>query len=114
MSTETGRQAETAAADFLEGLGYQILARNWHNRWCEVDIVARRGGELHLVEVKYRRHRGYGGGFGAVTPDKIRRLQRAALAFSRSDEPVIVDVAAVSGEPGGWQIELIENAVTAN
>ena len=114
MSTETGRQAESAAADFLEDLGFQILARNWRNRWCEIDIIARRSGELHLVEVKYRRHHSYGGGVGAVTPDKIRRLQRAALAFGGSNKPVVVDVAAVSGRPGDWQIELIENAVTAD
>lgn len=114
MSTaERGRAAEQAAADYLEKQGFEILARNWRNKWCEIDIVARRRGELHLVEVKYRQHHSFGGGFGAITADKVRRLQRAALAFSRGDEPVLVDVVSVSGQPDAWQISLIENAVLA-
>jgi uncharacterized protein (TIGR00252 family) len=110
-TTETGRAAETATAEYLERQGFEILARNWRNRWCEIDIVARRGDELHLIEVKYRQHDSFGGGFGAVNAAKAQRLRRAALVFSRGDEPVIVDVAAVSGKPGAWQIELMENAV---
>ena len=113
MSTDLGRAAEAAAAEYLEERGFEIIFRNWRNRWCEIDIVARRRDELHLVEVKYRRHHSFGGGFGAITADKVRRLQRAALAFSRGEEPVLVDVIAVSGLPGSWQVELVENAVGA-
>ncbi|GAC1371986.1 MAG: hypothetical protein NVSMB39_6180 [Candidatus Saccharimonadales bacterium] len=36
------------------------LGRNWRNRWCEIDIVARRGAQIHFVEVKYRRNVSYG------------------------------------------------------
>ena len=111
MSTDLGRAAEQAVAEYLETQGFEILFRNWRNRWCEIDIVARRGQEVHLVEVKYRKHRSFGGGFGAITPDKVRRLQKAALTFSRGDDPVLVDAAAVSGQPGDWAIEVIENAV---
>ena len=112
-TTETGRLAEEAAAEYLEKQGFEILARNWRNRWCEIDIVARRLAEVHLVEVKYRQHHSFGGGFGAINADKVRRLQRAALAFSRSDDPVIVDVISVKGEPGSWHIEFLENAVSS-
>lgn len=112
-TTDTGRLAEQAAAGYLEQLGFVITDRNWRTKWCEVDIVARRDGEIHLVEVKYRQHQSFGGGFGAINADKIRRLQRAALAFSRANDPVVVDVISVTGRPGRWQIELLENAIGA-
>jgi putative endonuclease len=110
-TTELGRAAEAAAAEQLEKQGFEIIARNWRNRWCEIDIAARRGDELHLIEVKYRQHRSFGGGFGAINAEKVRRLQRAALAFNRGDEPVLIDIVAVSGQPGQWQFELLENAI---
>ena len=54
MSTETGRAAEEAAAKYLEKLEFEILARNWRNRWCEIDIVARRRNLVAFIEVKAR------------------------------------------------------------
>jgi Holliday junction resolvase-like predicted endonuclease len=41
MSVERGRTAETLAADYLVGRGFEVLNCNWRNRWCELDIVAR-------------------------------------------------------------------------
>jgi putative endonuclease len=50
-----GRQGEEIAAAHLEGLGYEIVARNWRTRAGELDIVARDGDWLVFVEVRTRR-----------------------------------------------------------
>lgn len=113
VSTELGRLAEQAAANYLEQLGFAITRRNWRTKWCEVDLVAEHRGEIHLIEVKYRRRTDYGDGFAAVTADKAARLRRASLAFGASNQPVLVDVVSVTGQPGGWEISLIENAILA-
>ena len=34
---QTGQQGEDLAADFLQEQGYQILDRNYHSRFGEVD-----------------------------------------------------------------------------
>ncbi|HET8690265.1 MAG TPA: ribonuclease HII, partial [Candidatus Saccharimonadales bacterium] len=49
-----GQRAETAAADYLSLNKFKVLDRNWKTRWCEIDIVARSGDKVWLVEVKYR------------------------------------------------------------
>lgn len=43
---------ETLAEKFLMKRGYKILDKNFRRPWGELDIVARRGGKIHFVEVK--------------------------------------------------------------
>lgn len=50
----TGRFGEDAAAEFLEGKGLSILARNWRSGHYEIDIIALGPDGLHFVEVRTR------------------------------------------------------------
>lgn len=47
-----GRLGEDIAVGYLERRGFAILARNYRKKWGELDIVARRAGVVHFVEVK--------------------------------------------------------------
>jgi|SRR5690349_3393717 putative endonuclease len=49
-----GRWAERLAAAWLIAKGYRILARNQRTPFGEIDLVARRGRVVALVEVKTR------------------------------------------------------------
>ena len=53
-SVEIGREGERVARQFLEQKGYLILEQNWHWHHYELDLVARQGDELVIVEVKTR------------------------------------------------------------
>ncbi len=113
MATDTGRRAETRAVEFLEDQGFKILARNWRNRWCEIDVVARRGDVTHIIEVKYRSNPAYGSGFEYITTDKLHRLERAAeMLMNGHDQPFQIDVVAVTGDLAAPEVSLLEN-VTA-
>ena len=74
-----GRWAESLAAFRLRCGGYRILARNWRSPVGEIDIVARRGRILAIVEVKRRAERAVA--LTAISPRQQQRLARAALAF---------------------------------
>ena len=50
-----GQRGEDLAAEHLERLGFQILARNHRTRYGELDLVAYDGEVLVFVEVKTRR-----------------------------------------------------------
>jgi putative endonuclease len=67
------------AAWRLRCAGYQILARNWRSPMGEIDIVARRGQILAIVEVKRRPD--LATALEAIAPRQRARLVRAALAF---------------------------------
>ena len=74
-----GSWAEHAAAQYLRLKGYRILARGYRAPEGEIDIVARRGRVLVLVEVKARpsiETAAY-----AIAPRQRRRIERAALRF---------------------------------
>lgn len=74
-----GRRAEMTAALLLRLKGYRILARDYRAGVGELDIVARRGRLLAVVEVKRRRDTATA--LAAVTARQQRRIARAAEAF---------------------------------
>ena len=80
-STDTGRRAEKAAKVYLEMRGYEIIEQNWRRPRCEIDIIARKDGIIHFVEVKYRFNDGQGGGLEAITAAKLKQMRRAAWAW---------------------------------
>lgn len=115
QASENGKAAETLAAQYLANEGYAILAQNWRNRWCELDIVARRQGTVHFVEVKYRATTRYGYAVEYISYDKTRRLMRAALAWCqahRYDGPYQIDALTVEGNLAAPRLEYLPNAVT--
>ena len=80
-SYAAGQQAEQAAAVHLTSLGYEVLDRNWKTRWCEGDIVARKGNTIYFVEVKYRSNGHQGNGFDYITSAKQLQMARAAESW---------------------------------
>ncbi len=61
--------------------GYRILATNEWVAGNELDVVARRGCRLVFCEVKSKSGDGFGDPLEMVTPEKQRRVRRAAEAW---------------------------------
>lgn len=78
---ELGEKAEALARTHIKKLGYEILANNWYHGHLELDIVARDGDELVIVEVKSRSGLRYEHPSEAVTNTKIKRIVEAADAY---------------------------------
>ena len=120
MSTtaETGRAGERAAAEYLRRAGYEICALNWRSGRFELDIVARKAGIVHFVEVKTRRAGSLTPPEAAVTPQKFRALTRAAvryLAATGGQDEAQFDLAAVDVMPDGhMEVRLVEQAMEYN
>lgn len=85
---ELGRRGEWIAERALVQRGYRILDRNWRCREGEIDIVARDGDAVVVVEVKTRTTTLFGHPFEAITPVKLRRLRRLATAWLAANGPV--------------------------
>lgn len=76
-----GHGAEWVAAVWLMFKGYQILAFRLPNRAGEIDILARRGRILALVEVKRRAT--LEAALAALTPQQFQRLVAAGETVKR-------------------------------
>lgn len=108
-----GSWAEDVAARYLEGLGWQVVARNVRLAGGEIDLVAHDGEVQVFVEVKARQADGTDA-LAAVSPDKMRRLGRAAASWVlRKGQPrrgCRFDVVAVEGRGTRASIRHIRNA----
>jgi len=49
-------QGEQAVADYLKEQGFTIIARNYRQRYGEIDLIGRKKNMLTFVEVKTRTH----------------------------------------------------------
>lgn len=108
-----GKEGEEQAAAFLRNHDYTILHTNWRYQRTELDIVAKKDGELVVVEVKSRTEGCPAPPEEAVNNAKIKRTVSAADVYVRRFDislPVRFDVVTVIKHPRGYRIEHIENA----
>ncbi|OCX42700.1 hypothetical protein A7X81_06515 [Campylobacter ornithocola] len=47
-----GKKGEDLACEYLKTQGFEILKRNFHSKFGEIDIIAKKDRILHFVEVK--------------------------------------------------------------
>ena len=80
---ERGRGGEEIAKEYLEKRGFKVLTQNYHTRFGELDLVAKKAGELFFVEVKTRRH---GWPEEAVTDYKQQKLYKAIFEYLNAFE----------------------------
>ena len=110
---ELGKQGEEIAAQYLIEKGYEIVERNWRNKHKEIDIIAKDGKFLVIVEVKTRQTDEYGNPDIAVTRKKQRLIISAANAYlfqKKLDIDTRFDIISIIFKDGEPVIEHIEDA----
>ena len=76
-----GARYEDLALAHLECAGLALIARNYHCRYGEIDLVMRERDVVVFVEVRYRSASRFGDGVDSVSAAKCAKLVRAAGAF---------------------------------
>lgn len=89
---------EDIAVDYLVGLGYKILERNFYCRKGEIDIIACENDILVFVEVRARRS-GFMAPEESIDHKKIRRLTYTAEFYLKKkpwNRDIRFDLIAIS------------------
>lgn len=113
-----GAAWEDAALAELVRAGLVLVARNWHCRHGELDLVMRdRDGGVVFVEVRFRGKSAHGDGVESVGPGKRTKLVQAAQLFLAAHPalarlPCRFDVVAFSRD-GDNRMEWRKNAFDA-
>ena len=98
---ENGKKGEDFAAKLLSENGYTVLARNFHSRYGEVDIIAQKCDIIAFVEVKTRAKNSWDTAAGAVTRSKQHKLILAAQYYLMTHKLDLIprfDVIAITTE----------------
>ena len=110
---EFGKKGEDMAAALLSENGYIILERNYRFKKAEIDIVARKGDILAIVEVKSRSSDVIINPKDAIKAKKIKLLTLAANEYviaNDLDVEVRFDVVSIVKEKESYRIAHIEDA----
>ena len=116
--SDLGLRGEELAAKELRRLGYEILERRWRCRVGEIDIVARDGDTVVVVEVKTRARNDHVSPVDAVDHRKQRKLVALARAYAQAHVPghvpIRFDIVGITASPGKRpEIEHLPNAFEA-
>ncbi|MCD2258038.1 YraN family protein [Psychroserpens luteolus] len=110
---ELGKRGEQLAVNFLLKNKYEILAQNYVFQKAEVDIIAKKGDVLAVVEVKTRSSKDFGNPQVFLKPKQIQRIIKAVDEFVKSntlDVEVRFDIIAIVKNGKQFDIEHLENA----
>lgn len=94
---DLGNWGESYAAEWLDGKGYQLLKRNYHTAYGEIDLIMRIDEEIVAVEVKTRKTDTFGMGESSITQKKLRAIISCMELFLM-DNPEL---------PDSWQLDLL-------
>lgn len=114
----TGEIWESAVLAYLRKAGLELVARNFHSRYGEIDLILRDGAALVFAEVRYRQDSTHGGGLASVGVAKQRRLVQTAQIFLQAHPqfaslPCRFDVIGCAGTPQRPVFEWTRNAFEA-
>ena len=110
---ELGNIGEEMAVEFLLKKGYKIVSRNFKFQKAEVDIIARKGNTLAIIEVKTRSTPDFGDPQEFVKAKQIMNLVKAVDHFVTDhdlDVEVRFDIVAIIKNKAGTRLEHLEDA----
>ena len=113
---KAGNVAEDIAVQFIEGLDYTILKRNFtFGKVGEIDIICEHQHMLIFIEVKARMHHAFGAPESSITSKKIKSIKRVAEGYlyihKISDKQCRFDLIAIDFIDGQAQIRHLINAM---
>ena len=105
MSLKIGLDAEEKVVQYLLLNGYKILKRNFHSKFGEIDIIAKKDDILSFIEVKYSKN--YNPVY-RITPVKMQKIIKTIdYFFMLNNYNEDCQIAGALITPKG--IEILEN-----
>jgi len=93
-----GDLGEDKAVKFLENKGYEIVERNYHSPYGEIDIIAKNSGKLTFIEVKTRSGSSFGEPEEAINDKKINNIIKSSEHYLKEnfDKDIAIDFEVIS------------------
>lgn len=76
-----GKRGEDIAESYLIKNNFQIIEKNFSNRFGEIDIIATKDNNLHFVEVKLKVGEDFGSPEEMINKRKLHQIKRISELF---------------------------------
>ncbi len=104
---KVGNYGEEIGTKYLIRKGFEIIGRNYLKKWGEIDIVARRTGIVHFVEVKAVSYETKDFLLSAVSRGTWRPEENVHAYKLRKLSRAIESWLLENKWKGGWQIDVL-------
>jgi len=104
----TGNLGEDIACRFLVNKGFEVVTRNYRKKFGEIDVIVKKSGRVHFVEVKTVSRENLKDIGATVSDDfrpednihswKLKRLSRAIQVYLSENK---------MGEGAEWQFDVV-------
>ena len=94
-----GSEGESLAVQFLKKQGYDIITHNYKTPLGEIDIIARDGDMIVIVEVKTRSNDSFAAPYESVNKAKKQKIKNVALLYLKKQKrelPARFDVISIT------------------
>ena len=117
-ANQYGKIAEEFAANYLIRQGLKLIARNFHCRFGEIDLIGLEQDTLIFTEVRYRKNEKHLAVVETIDQRKCRKLIITSKYFlnkhrTYQSHQCRFDVIAITGDINKPVIEWIKNAFQA-
>lgn len=113
MRQQVGQKGEEAACEYLKERGYTIIETNYRCKLGEIDIIARDGAMVVIVEVRTKTGLAFGRPEESINQEKAKKLHRLALQYIQShyhqEMPSRIDLVAVILERNSGRVKDVKH-----
>ena len=96
FNKQTGEMGESLALGYLLKLGYELIMRNFHTRYGEIDLIMRDKEVMVFVEVKAKKTHEWGTPEEMFTQGKYRKVKNMGMVYLRGKDVLCrIDMVAV-------------------
>ena len=117
-SNQIGQNAEQLALEYLLDRGLKLITKNYSCRYGEIDLIMQEPASVVFVEVRFRKHTGFGSGAESVDHRKQLKLSKSAECFLQRNKqytkfPCRIDVISIGQKKktAAPDIDWIRNAI---
>jgi len=113
LKANSGRQAEKIACHYLKKQGLELIEKNYHCQFGEIDLIMKHKSQLVFVEVRYRENTSHGSSIETVDHRKLSKIKKTSQHYLMTNNlgyiACQIDVIGLHGNLTKPSIEWVQN-----